>query len=270
MSDPGVAPEYKASIGRAVAAIEKFATSSRSLRDDYKGQANGARVCPAITELAHQSEYVAQAGDQPVDNLASMVDLLIQAGTESLRAVGTLINTEPVFVWAHLATGRAALEAFALTRWLAECPLDRETRVKRGLLMSLEDACQLGRYGIPEYTNQSSKTKAQIRKLAEAKGWAMSIKKRSIGGETLIDTKPALDRLFGDPDSIKSVAPKFWSYLSGASHGYPYALVQAVDREGAVTSGVTVTSTLVVRAKDVHNLVAVLILGAIRAPCLSA
>ena len=93
----------------------------------------------------------------------------------------------------------------------------------------------------------------------------MSISKRTIGGENLIDTKPALDHLFGDPDSVKSVAPRFWSYLSGASHGYPYALIQAMDQESAVISRVMVTGALVVRAKDIHNLVAILILGAIRA-----
>lgn len=148
MSDSGVTPAYKASIGRAVAAIEKFTTSSKYLRDEYKGQANGACECPAMTELAHQSEYVARPGDQQtggIDNLAPMIDLLIQAGNDSLRAVRTLIDTEPVFIWAHLATGRAALEAFAFGRWLTECPLDRDTRVKRSLLMSLEDACQLAR-----------------------------------------------------------------------------------------------------------------------------
>jgi hypothetical protein len=56
-------------------------------------------------------------------------DLIVQAGSDSLRAVGTLVETEPIFIWALLPAGRAALGAFAFARWLAECPLDRDTRV---------------------------------------------------------------------------------------------------------------------------------------------
>jgi hypothetical protein len=218
-----------------------------------------------LTELQHQTDYAGAPDDQPIDNVISIIDLLVQAGNDCLRGVGTLIETEPIFVWAHLPTGRTALEAFAYARWLAECPLDRDTRVKRGLLMRLDDAKQLARFGIPALTAQSQQNKDSIRNFATANGWDISIGQMTIGGETLIDTKPALDHLFGDPESVKSIAPKLWSYLSGASHGNPYALLQSVDQEGGVSDGSTVTVALVVRTRDVHNLVATVLLGGIRA-----
>jgi hypothetical protein len=260
-----LSPEYRASIANAVEAIGTFTTATKELRDDYSARPNPAVVCPALTELKHQLDYAGAPDDQPIDNLTSMIDLLSQAGNDSLRAVGTLVETEPIFVWAHLPTGRAALEAFAFARWLAEYPLDRDTRVKRGLLVRLDDAKQLARFGIPALTTQSEQKKESIRNFATANGWDMSIGQMKIGDEKLIETKPALDHLFGDPQSVKSIAPKLWSYLSGASHGNPYALLLSMDQDGGVSDGSTITSTLVVRARDVHNLIATVLLGGIRA-----
>jgi hypothetical protein len=131
--------------------------------------------------------------------------------------------------------------------------------------MRLDDAKQLSRFSITALTTQSEQNKDSIRNFATANGWDMSIGQMTIGGETLIDTKPALDHLFGDPQSVKSIAPKLWSYLSGASHGNPYALLQSVDQGGGVSDGVDHHVALVVRARDVHNLVATALLGGIRA-----
>ena len=131
--------------------------------------------------------------------------------------------------------------------------------------MRLDDAKQLARFDIPALTEQSQKTKDSIRAFSTANGWAMSIRQMAIAGEVLIATKPALDHLFGDPEGVRSMAPKLWSYLSGASHGNPYALIQSIDKSGGVSDGSMVTAALVVRARDVHNLVATIILGGIRA-----
>jgi hypothetical protein len=263
-------PDYQASIAGAVEAIGTFTNATKDLRQRYIGRPNPAVACPSLTELEHQADYAGAREDQPVDNLISMIDLLVQAGNDSLRAVGTLVETEPVFVWAHLPTGRAALEAYAFARWLAECPLDRETRVKRGLLMRLDDAKQLARFGIPALTRLSQQKNASIRNFANANGWDMSIGHMTIGGETLIGTKPALDHLFNDPLSVASIAPKLWSYLSGASHGNPYALLQSVDQDGGESDGWTVTTGLVVRARDVHNLIATALLGGFNAWAMAA
>jgi hypothetical protein len=270
MVTPEASPDYRVSIAVAVEAIGTFTTATKDLRQRYIGRPNPAVACPALTELQHQENYAGAPDDQPVDNLISMIDLLIQAGNDSLRAAGTLVGTEPVFVWAHLPTGRAALEAFAFARWLAECPLDRDTRVKRGLLMRLDDAKQLARFGIPALTRLSQQKKDSIRNFADANGWEMSIGQMTIGAETLIDTKPALDHLFNDPQSVASIAPKLWSYLSGASHGNPYALLQSVDQDGGESDGWTVTTALVVRARDVHNLIATVLLGGINAWAMAA
>lgn len=221
MPEIGVSEEYRNSIAGAVSVIEAFNETSKVLRDRYSGKANPARECPALTELLHQSDFAGFTGDQPVDNLASMIDLLILAGLDSLRAVGMLIGSEPVFVWAHLPTGRAVLETFAYARWLTECPLDRATRVKRSLLMSLDDAVELARFGIPELSKQSTNQKDSIRRTAAANSWDVSISKMMIGGEELIKTKAALDRLFGDPEGVRSAAPKLWSYLFGSEPRKP-------------------------------------------------
>jgi hypothetical protein len=130
--------------------------------------------------------------------------------------------------------------------------------------MRLDDAKQLARFGIPALTTQAEQNKDSIRNFATANGWDMSIGQMTIGSETLVDTKPALDHLFGDPQSVKSIAPKQWSYLSGASHGNPYALLQSVDQGGGVSDGSTITAALAARARDVHDLVATALLGEIR------
>jgi hypothetical protein len=258
-------PEYQASIAEAALAIKALTISTMELRDCYGGRPNPGVLCPALADLAHQSDYAGAPDDQPIDNLMSMVELLIQAGNDHLRALGVLVQTEPTIVSAHLPVARAALEAFAFARWLAECPIERDTCVKRGLLMRLDDAKQLARFSIPAFTSKSQQNKASIRYFAKANGWAMSIGKMTIGGETLIDTKSALDRLFGDPLSIKSAAPKLWCYLSGAGHGNAYALIQSVDRDDGESNESTQTVSLVVRAGDVHNLVATALLAGIRA-----
>ena len=50
-----LSPEYRASIARAVEAIETFTTATKELRDGYSGRPNPAVACPALTELQHQN-----------------------------------------------------------------------------------------------------------------------------------------------------------------------------------------------------------------------
>ena len=61
------------------------------------------------------------------------------------------------------------------------------------------------------------------------------------------------------------MGPKLWSYLSGASHGYPYALLNSADRKNAKHNGPSVKIDLVVDSNTIHRFVAVLLLAGMRA-----
>jgi hypothetical protein len=102
-----LSPDYRASIAEAVEAIGAFTTATEELRECYSGRPNPGLACPALTELQHQMDYAGAPDDQPIDNLMSIIELIVQAGNDGLRAVGTLVETEPIFVWAHLPTGRS-------------------------------------------------------------------------------------------------------------------------------------------------------------------
>jgi hypothetical protein len=257
--------DFQEAIRPAVEGVENFRFACTTVLNRHDRKAVVTARCPAMTELQNQSTYKGTKDNQPVDNVVSMIRLLAEAGNDALRAVVVLANTDPVFIWAHLPSARSALETFAYCHWLAECPLDPDRRVQRGLLMQLEDAKELARFGIETFTNQSQKTKASIQAFSEANEWPVSFTKMTIGREVLIDTKPAIDLVVGGTGDIHGLAPQLWSYLSGASHGNPYALLQSADRTGGVIEGPMITVPLVVEASTIHNLTATLILAGIRA-----
>ena len=140
----------------------------------------------ATEDFFHQSDYKGGLGEQPIENVTSMIGLLAQLGVDSLRSFAILVKADPVLIWGHLPSARASLESFAYCRWLAECPLDRDVRVRRGLLMRLRDANELGRYNDPEMRQRSVDYKASVRSFAEANSWEVSFSRDSIAGEQLI------------------------------------------------------------------------------------
>src|ERR1039458_6563548 len=165
------ATDFQKAIRPAVEGGANCRSACTGVLDRHNRKPGVPRRCPAMTELQHQSAYRGTKENQPVDNVMSMITLLADAGNDALRALVVLANTEPVFIWAHLPPARAALEAFAYCRWLAECPLDPDRRVQRGLLMQLEDAKELARFGNDTFTKQSQQTKASIRAFSDANEW---------------------------------------------------------------------------------------------------
>lgn len=218
-----------------------------------------------MEDFLHQSDYKGGPGEQPIENVTSMIGLLARLGIDSLRSFAILVKADPVLIWGHLPSARASLESFAYCRWLAECPLHRDARVRRGLLMRLRDANELGRYNDPQMKQNSADYKASVRRFSEANNWELSFSQDSIAGEQLINTKIAMDLVLGGDGSGEGVGPKLWSYLSGASHGYPYALLNSADRTNTTANGPSVNVPLVVESNTIHRLVTVLLLAGMTA-----
>lgn len=266
-SGPTLCPvsDYRAAISPSVEALEQLVGACRSTLDRHPEGASVAKVCPATEDFLHQSEYQGDPSEQPIENVTSMIGLLAQLGIDSLRSFAILIMADPVLIWGHLPSARSSLESFAYCRWLAECPLDRDVRVRRGLLMRLRDANELGRYNDPQMKQNSVDYKASVRRFSEANGWQVSFSQDSIAGEQLITTKVAMDLVLGGDGSGEGVGPKLWSYLSGASHGYPYALLNSADRANATANGPSVNVPLVVESNTIHRLIAALLLAGMTA-----
>src|ERR1700728_668251 len=85
----------------------------------------------ATEDFFHQSDYKGGLGEQPIENVTSMIGLLAQLGVDSLRSFAILVKADPVLIWGHLPSARASLESFAYCRWLAECALDWGVRARR-------------------------------------------------------------------------------------------------------------------------------------------
>lgn len=257
--------DYSEAIHPSVEAVEQFVGACRSMLDRYPEGASVTKACPAMDDFLHQSSYKGEPGEQPIENVLSMIGLFAQLGLDSLRSFAILVRADPVLIWGHLPSARASLESFAYCRWLAACPLDRDVRIRRGLLMQRRDANELGRYNDPEMKQRSADYKASVRSFAEANGWEVSFGQNSIAGDQLITTKIAMDLVLGGDGEGEGVGPKLWSYLSGASHGYPYALLNSADRTNAMHDGPSVKVPLVVESNTIHRLVAALLLAGMNA-----
>jgi hypothetical protein len=257
--------DYPAAIQPSVEAIEQFVGACLSMLDRFPEGASVSKACPAMEDFLHQSTYKGEPGEQPIENVLSMIGLFARLGLDSLRSFAILVKADPVLIWGHLLSARASLESLAYCRWLAACPLDRDVRVRRGLLMRLRDAKELGRYNDPQMRQRSLDYKASVWSFAEANGWEVSFSQDSIAGEQLITTKVAIDLALGGDGDGEGVGPKLWSYLSGASHGYPYALLNSADRTNATHDGPSVKVPLVVESNSIHRLVAALLLAGMSA-----
>jgi hypothetical protein len=131
--------------------------------------------------------------------------------------------------------------------------------------MRLRDANELGRYSDPEMKQKSVSYKASVRKFAEDNGWVVSFGQDSIADEQLITTKVAMDLVLGGTGTGEGLGPKLWSYLSGASHGYPYALLNSADRKNSSANGPSIKVPLVVESRTIHQLIAALLLASMTA-----
>jgi hypothetical protein len=131
--------------------------------------------------------------------------------------------------------------------------------------MRLRDVNEFGRYSDPKMKQRGTDYKASVRKFAEDNGWEVSFGRDSIAGEQLVTTKVAIDLALGGDGSGEGVGPKLWSYLSGASHGYPYALLDSADRANMTQDGPSVKVPLVVESNTIHRLIAALLLAGMQA-----
>jgi hypothetical protein len=68
--------DYRAAINPSVDAIEQFVGACRSALDRSPEGASVVKVCPAMEDFFHQSSYKADPGEQPIENVTSIIGLL--------------------------------------------------------------------------------------------------------------------------------------------------------------------------------------------------
>jgi hypothetical protein len=191
---------------------------------------------PGMRELAEQQRFVNQAWTQPVDNAHSIVSLLTYAAVDHTRGFAHLFAQPPTPTYAHLVLARAALEAFGACSWLCEPNIGTENRLKRSLVIELDDALNRKRYGLPDIRAKGKEILAQIRRGGELTGWTIIANDRQqvVDGVVAPSMGDMIAEAVGsagvtDPHSGSSTTFKaVWSYLSGVAHGYTFALFQSL------------------------------------------
>jgi hypothetical protein len=257
--------DFQDTVRPSVAAIDSFAGACVDLVDRYSHLPSVTVPSAAMEDLAGQATYQKEPWDGPIEETHSLIGLFTLAGLDHMRAYGRIVGGEPVPIWSHLVAARSALEAFGYAHWLTEQPLDTASRVQRTKLLRLRDAFEMCRYDQPEYKQKGRSLKDSVRRGAEANGWTVSFSKKTINGEEVIKAKDAIDRVLGGhpDDSTGGVGPVLWSYFSGATHSYTYALVQSAERshETSLSSSTTVRAGLYINTKIVHTLAASLVMA---------
>ena len=121
-----------------------------------------------------------------------------------------------------------------------------EARIQRGLAMRLHNARQMRRapHQLSEVRDHGKTVIERIGVAGKANGWHVTGKKQDqqgVGDSTVPFAKQAIAAVIAntDPADATGDAGLLWWYYSGVSHGTPYALMQNVDRDKGVPTGVT-------------------------------
>lgn len=239
MTDPRPSRAFQAAVGPTVDDLQRLCDAYSAATTP--GPRLPAADAPAMAEIARQLTFMNAAWPQPVDNTHSTASVITFAGVDHLRSFARLIRNQPTPVFAHLLVARAGLLAFAAAAWLCEPGLDVATRVKRYLVLELEDAQNLKRYGLQQMKNAGKARVQAVRDGAAHRGWEVVCNRqtRMVDQETYPATANAIAMAIGphSPPAEREIGAVVWSYLSGISHGYTFALMQSartIDTPSAV------------------------------------
>ena len=195
-----------------------------------------AADAPGIGELAEQHRFANEAWKQPVDNAHSLISLLTYSGVDQTRGFAHLFAQAPTPTYAHLVLARAALEAFGTCSWLSEPGIGTAIRIKRSLVIELDDALNRKRYGVPEVRAKGAEILAELRRGGTIAGWPIIANNH----RQVVDgvSAPPMGDLFAlavGPDGLTDPSAgagttfkSVWSYLSGVAHGCTFALFQSL------------------------------------------
>lgn len=221
------------SLERLANATEILAGSGLALADS-----------PAMAELSHEAEIMGEDWDEPVHAAHSNVGILRFAATDAVRQFTRLFRSQPVPVYAHLAVARAGLESAALSYWAIERSIGSTARAQRYQAIRLRNAREMRRSPIDEFKAQGTRLNTQVRTQCTKRGWPPIANERRIevGNQQLPGSGSLIKVLLADghdANGLQQIGATAWWFLSGASHGVNYALIEsmeAVDPEPSPTA----------------------------------
>lgn len=194
----------------------------------------------AMTERAEEATFINEHWEEPVRSAHAVAGVLTFAATDHVRNYGKHFHAEPVPVYTHLVTARAALDAAGVAYWMADCGIGTEARVQRYAVSRFMSAEQYDRSPMPGAKEQAKKIVANVRAGATAHGWTTSRSSGRVGREDQPSSKKLIrsicddDRIFGLGEV--GVGDLLWWYLSGATHSAAYALMQSVQMDEEATT----------------------------------
>ena len=200
---------------------------------------------PAMAEFAGEAPFRSPRWDTPLMNATSFASMAGYAAIDATRAYAHLLRHPRLLVWAPMINARAGLEAAATAFWLIEPGIAVEQRVQRGLAYRLHNARgqQRAPEGLTAARDAGNAAVQIIREVAGVNGWTISGRKQpqaKVGDEELPRPREGIRTLLSYRQGPErgAVADVSWWYYSGLTHAAPYALGQAIDRDGARPTGV--------------------------------
>jgi hypothetical protein len=215
-----------------------------------------AAESPAMADLAAEERFCRNGWREPVETAHSLSGLLCFAGIDHATGYAKLFASlsPPVPVYSHLAVARAALEAFAWGRWLADTTVDVDGRVKRGVVYRLDG--NRSRRRIPELRTQAAEI-LQRYKDGLPSGWDIFCNSKQVrcGGVELPFPKAVIAQVLqtGRGPTPEDLGGLLWGYLSGISHSADYALMLSAELvEEPSDLAAAPVANLVTSARTVH------------------
>lgn len=218
-------------------AFDAMATATEVLAGTGMAMANS----PAMAEMAQGAAIGGADLQETVHAAHSNAGILRFAATDSLRQFARMFRDQPVPVYAHLAVARASLEAAAYSYWAIAGGIGVVARVQRYQAIRLHNCSELRRSPIPEFREQGSSMKAQIREQCIRRDWPVITGKGGIevGDQRLPGSGALIKGLLAagtEVQALQHLGATAWWFLSGVSHGVNYALLESVEVNDPLTS----------------------------------
>lgn len=199
--------------------------------------ASAAADSPAMAEIAEEHRFTSTWWSDPVESAIAGIAVRLFSAGDALATYGRAFETAKPPTYAHLPLARMALDAAGAAYWLA-APVGVEVRVKRAEVLALENGKQMKRMPLPAAKAKGAEVLDRVCGGASHLGWDASRgNKPHVGGVAVPTPRTLIGDLIDDTTGPGSgLGDVLWSWLSGVTHGYPWALLQAADRTAAVAS----------------------------------
>lgn len=175
---------------------------------------------PGMRDLARSREIGEHPGwSDPLTDVASMVGLLLLAGTEVSISYADRLVAERTSAFTHLVLSRTCIEASANAHWLSEPHLDVRDRIKRGLWYRAHSLREEPR-AIASREKVVAEHFARLQECASHYGWTLNSRNndRVFGdGFRRPNMRDMISQMLVGEDS-RDVGRALWGYLSAVTH----------------------------------------------------